>query len=48
MDFVTREDVLGLGWRTQRRGGYIYRDTEKGVATFAISFLGEQRAAAGA
>lgn len=47
LNCVSREDVLGPGWSTQRRAGHIYRDTEKGMATFAISFLGEQMAAAG-
>lgn len=47
LDCVSREDVLGPGWSTQSRAGHVCRDTEKGMATFAINFLGQQRAAAG-
>lgn len=47
LDCVSREDVLGPGWSTHSRAGHIYRDTEKGMATFAMNSLGEQRAAAG-
>lgn len=43
LDCVSREDVLGMGWSTERRAGHIYRDTGKWMGTFATRAKGSSR-----